>query len=449
MTLILTVALATLLGWLVIGRWVRGWIGGLALGFAAGAGLLSLQMFLYGLARVPWGFGAVFVPWLPLVYARIRSRPSFERPAWPNWLEVAALIALPASSLAWLSYERAMPLNTLNWDAWAVWLFKAKAFYLDGNLAGFLTRAREFSAEPSYPLLVPLLATFLYTLEGAPADHLAKALSPCFFFALLGASYWLVRRFGPRPLALVSTALVANLHMVNIVAFELAGYADTAFSVYLLLGAGCLYAWLKDRQSGDLALASLFSSLAAWTKNEGLLLVAAVAGVLAWRLAAERCRDWRLWALLLVPPAVAVLPWIIVRRLYHVPASGLVEAAGWKWSNLGPALGSIAGQASATGTYNLTFWLLAAALVLARRARPGLYWWVLPGLLFWQLGGLLAAYLRVHGDLVLFIGTSLDRVLAQLAPLALLASALLLAPRLPAPLTPPRASRNLKTKKPS
>jgi hypothetical protein len=198
------------------------------------------------------------------------------------------------------------------------------------------------------------------------------------------------------------------------------------------------------------------ASLAAWTKNEGLLFVAGVVGLTVWRLLARRVRDWHPWTVLLVPPFLAVVPWMAVRRFYAVPASGLIEAAGWKWANLGPAMESIITQAARPGTYNLAFWLLVASLLAARRVGLDSRWWVLPGLVFWQLGGLVAAYLRVHGDLRLFIGTSLDRVLAQLAPLALLAATLAAGAWLQAAaasqdssrLTQRRSYRNLKTKPP-
>ena len=293
MVLILGAAAASLIGWTLVGRWARGWIPALALGFPAGVAALSLQMLVYSMLRLPWHPALLLLPWAPLCYLRLRGAERFRRPAAPNWIEWLALAAMAPVLWAWLSYERVMPLTTRGWDAWAIWLFKARAFYLDGQIASFLGRAGEFTVQPSYPLLVPLFGAFVYRLAGAPVDHLAKAISPCFFLALLGSFYWLGRRAAPRPVALVFTAMLANLHMVDIVAFELAGYADTALSVYMLIGAGFLYAWLRDDQPGDLWMASLFSSMAAWTKNEGLFFLAGAGVVAALRLGRRRARDPR------------------------------------------------------------------------------------------------------------------------------------------------------------
>jgi hypothetical protein len=426
---LLAALLTGLLGGLVIGPWVAG--GGLvslwALGFAAGAGLLSLQLLAYSLAGVPWNLWLILLPWAALGAWRLRRRPAMARPEWPSWTEWIALAAGLAAPLLWFGYERVMPLNTRDWDAWAIWLFKAKAFYLDGGVKGFLARAGEFQAQPSYPLLVPLYGAFLFIVAGGAADPAAKALSPCFFFALLGAFYYLARRLGSREVAAVFTAMLAGLHMVDIVAFELAGYADTTLSLYLLLGAGFVYAWWKTQQWTDLALASGFSALAGWTKNEGLFFLAAVGALVVIRLARERTRDWRPWAAVAAPPLMAVVPWVVLRAHYRVPASDLLDAGHWNWGNLVPGVMATIRQAFRPAVYNLTFWLLAASPGAARQGAVGASWWILPGLVLWQMAGLVGAYLTGRNDLQWWIGTSLDRILAQVAPLALLASAVAVA----------------------
>jgi len=403
--------LTSVVGWLVVGRWWRppGMVAGLSLGFAAGAGVLSLQMLAYSLLRAPWHPVAILLPWAAWAAWRWRWYvPLWRRTAKLSWLEWLGVTAMLAAPLLWLPYERVMPLSSRGWDAWAIWLFKAKAFAADGGVKMFLERAGEFNAQPSYPLLVPLYGAFLLKLGGT--EQAAKAISPLFFVALLGAFYSLARRFGSRPVALVFTALLANLHMVNIAAFELAGYADTTLSVYLLLGAGFLYAWYREERTEDLVLAAGFAGLAAWTKNEGIFFLAAV-GVLV---VARQPRAWRVVA---VTGAITVLPWIVLRHVYGVPGSDLWTGR-LNWANLWPGLLSF-GQAFDWGRYNLTFWLLVGGVALYRRVGLDHRWLVLPGLVLWQLGGLWGAYLAGRNELQWWIGTSLDRVLAQVAPVAL------------------------------
>jgi hypothetical protein len=412
---VVAAVLTSLVGWLVLGCWRRpsGVVEGLSFGFAAGAGVISLQMLAYSLLRVPWHPVVILLPWAALAAWRWRaSVPLWQRPEKLRWIECLAVAAMLAAPVLWLPYERLMPLSSRGWDAWAIWLFKAKAFAADGGVKMFLERAGEFNAQPSYPLLVPLYGAFLLKLGGT--DQAAKAISPLFFVALLGAFYSLAGRFASRPVALVFTAMLANLHMVNITAFELAGYADTTLSVYLLLGAGFLYAWYREDRAEDLVLAAGFAGLAAWTKNEGIYFVAAV-GVLV---VARRPRAWRVVA---VVGAVTVLPWMVLRQVYGVPGSDLWTGR-LNWANLWPGLLSF-GKAFDLGRYNLTFWLLAVGVALYRRVELDHRWLVLPGLVVWQLGGLLGAYLAGRNELQWWIGTSLDRVLAQVAPLALLGAA--------------------------
>ena len=74
--------------------------------------------------------------------------------------------------------------------------------------------------------------------------------------------------------------------------------------------------------------------------------------------------------------------------------------------------------------------------------------WILPGFVIWQLSGLLGAYVGGRNDIQWWIGTSLDRILAQVAPLALLTPALLAGRWMAADpqLTRRPSYRNLKTK---
>jgi hypothetical protein len=149
----------------------------------------------------------------------------------------------------------------------------------------------------------------------------------------------------------------------------------------------------------------------------------------------------------------------LVRRLYGVPGSGVLEITAPNWGNLAAGIESILRQSAKPNVYNLTFWMLVAGLLLFRRAGLSTPWLLLPGLVVWQLLGLLGAYAGSRNEIRWWIGTSLDRILSQVAPLALLASALVAAAWLAArekrrpaaskaespPLTRRRSYRNLKS----
>ena len=210
-------------GWLALRPWLRaGPLVTLCVSFTAGAAALSLQLLLYDLARVPWGRAAVAAPWLAFAALSFyRQRPKLPSLRWrrPGWIECLALAFTAVVLAAWVPYERLMPLN--EWDAVMLWMFKGKAFYLDGSVGPYLRRAPEFLGNAAYPLLVPLYSTFLYLWIGEAADHAAKILSPCFFASLLAGLYYFVRRFSSPPVAAVFAAMLPGVYMVDFTAFQI------------------------------------------------------------------------------------------------------------------------------------------------------------------------------------------------------------------------------------
>lgn len=421
-SLLLTAAV----GWLLLRPWLRaGPIVSLCLGFPVGAAAVSLQLLLYNLAAIPWKWWAVVLPWLAAL-GLAAWRHGWTRPKWsrPQLLEWIALAFGAVVLLAWVPYERLMPLN--EWDAVMLWMFKGKAFYLDGSVAPYLRRAHEFLGNPAYPLLLPLYATFLYISAGGVADHAAKFFSPCFFAAVLAGFYYCVRRFGSRAVAAIFTAMLAGLYMVDLVAFRYAGYADTAVAASVLLGGGFLYAWFREGAFADFALAVIFASLGAWTKNEGLFFLGGIGLLALARLLWTRSRDWRAWVTLAVVPGLAVVPWAIARSLYGVKRPGQLsgEIVHTNLPSYWPTVSALLGSAFSPSAFNLAFplWILAA--ILYRRAGLDRNFLVVPLLVLWQLFGVTLVYVTGPVNLQWMIGSSLDRVLSQIAPLALLSGAL-------------------------
>ncbi|MDA1313937.1 MAG: hypothetical protein O2968_11420 [Acidobacteria bacterium] len=416
------------IGWLLLpARWECRLPAKLSFAFAAGAFAISVEMFALDLAGLGWNPFVVLLPWLAFAGWRIyRDGISLLEPVWP-WraetpspLSVLLVILILAPVLGWMPFERLTPLTA--WDAWAIWMLKAKAFYLDGTMSGFFSRHQEFVGQPGYPLLIPLYATFLYVVNGGVADASAKILSPCFFLALLGVFHHFARRWAPPIAALVFTAMLASIPMVDHLGFELAGYAGTALSLYFVAAAGFVYEWHREGRVVHLAAACLAATAAAWTKNEGQFFLAAVLVLAAFKLFRARVPALN-WAWL-AAPAVILGPWTLVRRSHEIEAAGFTPLIDFDPGLFGIALRRLLSMGFDTQLYNLTFLLLVAGIVGAAILRMRPRFWILPGLAAWQFAGALLAYATGRNEIQWWLGTSAGRILAQIAPLALLAPAL-------------------------
>jgi hypothetical protein len=408
-------------------RWeAGGFCPRLCFGFALGMFSLSLQMFAYSLAGVPWTTASLLLPWAvgAGVYAwRAREvlktlRPSLPQPLWVILLIVAALLPLAL----WLPYERLMPLTSQSWDAWAIWLFKGKAFYLDGGIDSFLSRTKQFTTQPGYPLLVPLYVAFLYVLNGGVADQAAKLLSPCSYLALLGVFYYFARRIASSIVSAAFTCMLATVPVLALVAFELAGYADTTLSLYLLGAGGFLALWLLEGRTADLAGASVAATAAAWTKNEGQFFLPAILAVAALQLLRTKSGA-RTWLVLLAPPLIVMGTWHLVRQAYQIEAAGFTLAASFQPELFRIAVRTLLSKAADPGLFNLCFLVMLVAALAVRPFVLAPQIWALPGLVLWHLSGALLAYSTGRNDIHWWLGTSADRILSQAVPLALLCAA--------------------------
>ena len=422
-------ALTCFFGWLLVASKIEGsTLSRLSFSFAAGVAAISVQMFAYDLVGLGWSRLNLVVPWaIALAWQLYRRGPLLRLGRWRDvgWRHGLFLAGLLVPVSVWLPYERTMPLTSQAWDTWAIWLFKAKAFYLDGSIHPFLERSGDLVTQPGYPLLVPLYGTFLYVWNGAVADQAAKLMSPCFFLATLGVFYHFVSRLGWKTAAMVFTVILAGLPMFGVVAFKLAGYADTALSLYLVAATGFLYIWYRDGSRSDLAAAALSATAAAWTKNEGQFFLLGVILLGAAGLAKRRS-SLAGWCWLLLPPAVVLIPWWAVRQMHGIEAAGFTPGIDFRPHLFWVSLRTLAAKAGELGSYNLTFYLFITSLVAALRLKPVTSFWIIPGLVLWQLLGALLAYATGRNDIEWWLGTSADRILAQIAPLALMPAALVM-----------------------
>lgn len=192
--------------------------------------------------------------------------PSARR--WQSILAAAFIAALVFDAVGFGARCAARPHG--EWDAWVIWNARARFLFRSGD--DWRQAFHPAQAHGDYPLLIPLTNARCWCCLGCDSEWTPALVAACFTFAAAGALAAGVCRLQSR-----SQGLLAGMVLLGTKAFVTLGaaeYADVPLAFFIL--ASVLLLGLDDaaEQSspGLLLLAGLCAGLAAWTKNEGILL---------------------------------------------------------------------------------------------------------------------------------------------------------------------------------
>ncbi|HSB15103.1 MAG TPA: hypothetical protein VLE22_11640 [Bryobacteraceae bacterium] len=292
----------------------------IALGAGIGAGATSVLYFLVRSAGLA-GRGLLFAADLMLFLAggavwlvfRDTARPveSPEKPGfrWNAALAGALTVGFLLVVLAFLSNTEARIHG--DWDAWSTWNVRAKFLAADGEEWRNAWSPLLAKTHPDYPLLLPGFVARAWRYGGKETPPAVPAAAAFLFFA--GTFAVLVSGFAV--LRSTSLGLLAGCILLASTGFLSQGtsqYADVPMGFYIL-GTVVLLSLTHEAaecRANVLALAGATASLAAWTKNEGLLFLAcSVAGIC---IAQPRSRRVRTTARLLAWFIFGSLPGLLV-----------------------------------------------------------------------------------------------------------------------------------------
>jgi hypothetical protein len=124
------------------------------------------------------------------------------------------------------------------------------------------------------------------------------------------------------------------------------------------------------------------------------------------------------------PPVIVLLPWFALRHAYGIEAAGFTPGAAFQPALFLVAARSLLMKAFAPHAFSLTFFLFVAAAAAAFFRRKTSALAVPLALVCWHILGALLAYSTGRNEIQWWLETSADRILAQIAPLALLPPAL-------------------------
>jgi hypothetical protein len=311
-----------------------------------------------------------------------------------------------------------------DWDAWASWNMKARMIYLGGDHWRDVFSGLLPDAVPEYPLLLPLSVAGLWLTVGSPA-----AIAPALLAAAFGCATVLTLGSGLSLLRSKSQGLLAGAVLAAtpfFVIHESSQYADVPLAYFFLATLVLLALYDREPDSRLLLMAGLTAGLAAWTKNEGLVFLVAVA---ASRLIFTRRRRVLLWYLAgAAPPMImfVYLKWflasasnqMVVGQGLHSTLDRVADIS--RYRIIGNAF---VDQFARVGDWPISILLLLFLYAVVQGFRdkaergPGLR--PLSAILILMLAAYFGFYLITPFDLQFHLQVSLNRLMMQLWPSAL------------------------------
>lgn len=210
-----------------------------------------------------------------------------------------------------------------SWDGWAIWNLHARFLFRAGPAWPALLNTPQLGwSHPDYPLLVPASVARMWAFAGSDAAALSALVSTLFGVGTVGLLVAATALLRGRIAALVGGLVLLGTPFF--VTFASNEHADIPLSFFVLAAAVTLAISPRwPRALGLPAMAGICAGLAAWTKNEGLLL-AVIAG-LAWAFGHWPRRSWRPMLAYLGGLAVALLP-VVYFKFAIAPANDLVSS---------------------------------------------------------------------------------------------------------------------------
>lgn len=437
-----SVAIIMMIGWGVLrlcaGSLALSRLETAAIAFPLGAGLISLEMLLSYFVKAPLTPRLVLAPWLVLmaVIWLIERQRRVDGNAAPG-----TTVSEGKTGILWYvlvfgvtfevlyAFFRALIQPIESYDAIAIYAIKSKMFYAAGAVNGSLfTTMKSFFPHPDYPLNIPLVETFFYTMMGGLNDQLVKIIFPLFFVALLALLYSAVRRFASRTYALLAVFLLATIPQAN--AYAANAYHEIPLACYYFASALLLFRFIERPEDGrPLILSAIMVALGGWTKNEGLLYCVVNLAVLGAFVACNLKRIAPAARLNVAAyPVIIVLislPWLYIKKTY-----GLVNHE-IDLANVNPVYVVAQLHKMVPIVYEfqkqffgpkkwLLIWPVAAAVIIIyfRKAFAGVGKYMALSLAL-AISGYILFYLISYVDVVFFVGKSWSRFLLHFLPLVI------------------------------
>jgi hypothetical protein len=190
-----------------------------------------------------------------------------------SWILVSVfLFIVCVSGVAFILYTSKQPYG--HYDAFSIWNYRARNIYLlQANWLQAFSPQQSWETHPDYPLLVPFNILRLWILLGTLTPRAPVQFTLMITFATLGllfSSLGLAKGWGQASMA--GLVLLGTPWFFTIGASQI---ADMPIAYAVLATCILYFFYLRKKQSQYLLLAGVMAGMAGWTKNEGLMFIAA------------------------------------------------------------------------------------------------------------------------------------------------------------------------------
>ncbi|MBI5586824.1 MAG: glycosyltransferase family 39 protein [Deltaproteobacteria bacterium] len=416
-------------------------------GYGAGLGVLSYEMFILGLLRVP--FTALLITAVQiviiavLVVLRFRTKAGGRKaPMERSGISRAALV-LAALLSVWVLvklgfvFHESVTRPIYSWDTWANWSAGAKLFFYGHGLILDKTSENFFGSgyRPflGHPLHSVLLQVYSALWLGGFHETYVKLWTFFYFVSMLGIMYFAIKREAGLFYGVAGVFFLSSLPLLTYHAQD--AYSDFPLGWYSFAAAVSFWRYMRSDNRRFLIISGAFLGMGMFVKNEGLFFLAAIGAALLLYSILERKPLITNLLYLALPALLLAGPWLVFKTVNHFgfghTGSGLKwlgdpniqggAKTGVHWDIIVPAFKEV----FLTANFSLLFpfWIVISVIGLRSVARSEIKY--LDLVVFIVMTGFVFVYLTLERMSVLE-ATGIHRNILTYAPIMLFSSALTL-----------------------
>lgn len=409
-------------------------VGQWAVDFGLGAGIISFWLLLscqlFGKIYFPSIFYIILILLCLVFY---RSSKSFKN-LWQaarrlfnlaRTINIAGLVLFVFLCLMIYIVWMKAYFGPLEWDAWYLYGYHAKAFYIDKIIKP------EFMVDPSpyilsavdYRIILPMTEAWIFYIIGGAWDNSFGFLTVMYYLALLSFLYSIIKESHSSLLGVLVVLLIGS--MTPAIYLGSTGMADLVLAFYILGGCFFLHRWLLTKNVSFVILSALFFVCGTMTKNEGInisIMTAIIFGFYA-GLNRDRKKNIRPAMIFLILLVMGYIPYMIAYftsvPVHHLYSAYLARKSETLGIRTGMIFTALLHQWTDYNSWGFLWIFLLVGLVSSlvgfvkkENLESGVIW-----LIILAQG---AVYFLIHlthpGDLSYFLSKTPDRLLFHLAP---------------------------------